>query len=125
MNHNPAYPDTENTIAVDFDGVIHNNDKGYHDGTCYGEPINGAKNALWALSQQYRIIIYSTKARADRPLVDLKTGVQLIWEWLEEQGMEEYVYLVTAEKPPAKYYVDDRAIEFVTWGKVIKRLNDG
>ena len=32
-----------NTIAVDFDGVIHNNSKGFHDGTVYGEPIDGVK----------------------------------------------------------------------------------
>ena len=27
MKHNPAYPDTEETIAIDFDGVIHDNNK--------------------------------------------------------------------------------------------------
>jgi hypothetical protein len=29
-------------IAVDFDGVIHNNNKGFFDGTVYGKPISGA-----------------------------------------------------------------------------------
>jgi hypothetical protein len=125
MTHNPAYPDTENTIGIDLDGVIHNNDKGFHDGTVYGEPVNGAKTALAALSQGYKLIIYTVKARADRPSVEWKTGVQLIWEWLEKWELDEYITDVTAIKPPAKYYIDDRAIEFTTWSEVLKRINDG
>ena len=36
----------KNTIAIDFDGVIHKNSKGFHDGTIYDEPIEGVKKGL-------------------------------------------------------------------------------
>ena len=29
-------------IAIDFDGVIHNDNLGFNDGTIYGEPIKGS-----------------------------------------------------------------------------------
>ena len=34
---------TENSIdlGLDFDGVIHKNSKGFHDGTIYDEPLDG------------------------------------------------------------------------------------
>ncbi len=113
--HNPAYPDTNNTIAVDLDGVIHDNCKGYHDGTCYGDLIEGARPALEMLSNEYRVIIYTTKARSDRPLVNGKTGKELVWEWLNKKGLSDYITDVTAEKPPAKFYIDDKAVRFGNW----------
>ena len=49
MKNNPFPPgfekDKEN-LAIDFDGVIHDWSKGWHDGTCYGNPINGAIEAI-------------------------------------------------------------------------------
>ena len=35
--------DTEKSqLGLDFDGVIHKNSKGFHDGTIYDEPLEGA-----------------------------------------------------------------------------------
>ena len=36
----------KNIIAIDFDGVIHKNSKGFHDGTIYDEPIEGVIKGL-------------------------------------------------------------------------------
>ena len=105
---NPAYPDTETTICLDFDGVIHNDNKGYHDGTVYGDPIEGAIEALKEISKHDKIVICSTKAREDRPLVDGEAGVVLIWNWLMKWELTCLGIEVTAAKPPAYLYVDDK-----------------
>jgi hypothetical protein len=49
----PGFENDKNNIAIDFDGVIHCANKGWHDGTCYGEPIPGSLQAIETLSKQY------------------------------------------------------------------------
>jgi|TARA_E500000305_G_C4021401_1_gene239042 hypothetical protein len=107
-----SFQDETYQIGVDFDGVIHQCSKGFYDGTIYDPPIKGSYHALEALSEEYDIIVYSAKARFDRPLIDGKTGVELIWEWLKKHNMDKFVKDVTAEKPRAVFYIDDKAIRF-------------
>ena len=67
-------------VAIDFDGVIHENSKGFYDGTVYDPPIDGAVDAIkWFKSQGYDIVIFTAKVKPDRPLVNGKTGEELIW----------------------------------------------
>ncbi len=112
-----------NNLAIDFDGVIHNFNRGWHDGTCYGDPIEGALEAIKSLSEKYNIIIFSAKVRPDRPLVNGKTGYELVEEWLEQYGVRQYVDEITYEKPRAEYYIDDKAIKFDSnWDKILGEL---
>jgi len=111
-----------NTIALDFDGVIHKSSLGYHDGTVYDDPVEGVQDALKRLSSRYSIVIFSTKARPDRGLVNGKTGTELIWEWLKKHELDVYITKVSSEKPRATRYIDDRAIEFIDWPSIVKRL---
>jgi hypothetical protein len=110
-------------IGVDFDGVIHACSKGYHDGTIYDDPIPGSLEAVKRLASKYKVIVYTAKARHDRPLVNGKTGVELVWEWLKEKGFSKYISEVTAEKPRVVFYIDDRAIRFTDWKQTIRELN--
>ena len=119
-----SYPDEQINIGVDFDGVIHKCSKGYYDGTIYDDPIPGAYDALKKLSEKYTIIMFSAKARADRGLVNGKTGIELIWEWLEKHDMAKFVSKVTAEKPRAVFYVDDKAVRFTDWESCFKQLEE-
>lgn len=119
-----SYPDEQINVGVDFDGVIHKNSKGYYDGTIYDEPITGAREALEKLSSQHTVIIYSCKAKSDRGLVNGKTGAALIWEWLKKHDMAQFVSKVTAEKPRARYYIDDKAIRFTDWESTFQVIEE-
>jgi len=114
-----SYPDEQINIGIDFDGVIHKCSKGYYDGTIYDEPIEGSYEALEHLSKNYTIIINTCKAKPDRGLVNGKTGVVLVWEWLEKHDMAKFVSKVTSEKPRAIAYIDDKAIKFTDWQQAI------
>lgn len=110
-------------IAIDFDGVIHNDCLGYHDGSCYGEPIKGSLDAIKLLSTKYKIIIFTAKAKPSRPLFDGKTGKELVVEWLQKNGYIEYIKEVTAEKPRACLYIDDNGYRFYNWEDTLNFLN--
>ena len=118
-----SYPDELVNIGVDFDGVIHKNSKGYHDGTVYDEPVEGAREALQKLSEKYTVIVYTAKARKDRGLVNGMSGTQMIWEWLKKYDLNQYVSKVTSEKPRAVAYIDDKGIRFDSWNNVIPQIN--
>ena len=120
----PGFEDELNNIAIDFDGVIHNFDKGWHDGTCYGEPLPGSLEAIKILSKNYSIIIFTAKAKSNRPLVNGKTGTELVKEWLEKYNVMQYVQDITSEKPRAKIYIDDNGYRFSSWGKTLNDLEE-
>lgn len=109
-------------IAIDFDGVIHKSSKGYHDGTVYDEPVEGALEGLKRLSEKFDLIIFTCKADNNRPLVNGKTGTELIWEWLRKYKMDKYIIDVTDKKPRAKYYIDDKGITFFSWEQILNKL---
>ena len=112
--------DEKNVLAIDFDGVIHNHNLGFHDGTCYGEPIKGAIEAIKLLSKKYTIIIFTCKANPDRPLINGKTGIELVWEWLKKYDIDKCIKDVTYNKPNALFYIDDKAIQFNNWDNTLK-----
>ena len=121
-NFPPGFENEANNLAIDFDGVIHNMDKGFYDGTCYGDPLPGALQALEQLSKKYNIIIYTAKAKPNRPLVNGKTGTKLVEEWLEKYNVMQYVDYVTAEKPRAILYIDDNGYRHTDWGSTLNFL---
>jgi hypothetical protein len=115
--------DEEKRIAIDFDGVIHDDYLGFHDGTIYGEKYAGVDNALKTIFDMgFEIVIFTAKAKADRPLVNNKTGIELVWEWLELQELSQYIIAVTAEKPRAKVYIDDKAYRHTNWVETMEFL---
>ena len=110
-------------IAIDFDGVIHDCSKGYHDGTVYGDPLPGALKALKTLKQKgFNLIIFSCKSRSDRPSVKGKTGTEMVWDWLEKHNMKEFINDVVVEKPRAICFIDDKGVRFNNWDQCLKTL---
>ena len=92
----------EPTIALDFDGVIHDY-HGWNDGKM-GGPIIGAGRAVRDLiGRGFKVVIFSTR--------DASTIV----EWWIEWEMPEPIH-ITNVKPPWLVLLDDRAICFNgTW----------
>lgn len=117
-----SYPDEQINIGIDFDGVIHKCSKGYYDGTIYDDPIEGSYKALETLSKKYTVIVYTCKAKPDRGLVNGKTGIELVWEWLKKHDMSKFVSKVTSEKPRAIAYIDDKCIKFSNWDQTFDDL---
>jgi hypothetical protein len=114
------------TVAVDFDKVIHTYDRGWQDGTIYGELMPGAVVGLTRLMQQHAVFILTS--RKPRPVAD----------WIERQsgyGIEcttrvprkgfwdrRGYLLVTNRKLPAVAYIDDRGIRFESWDQALADL---
>jgi hypothetical protein len=64
------------TIAVDFDGVIHQYSRGWQDGTIYDPPIPGALGALTTLMNTYAVFIHTTREP------------EQVMPWLEGYGFD-------------------------------------
>lgn len=109
-------------ICIDFDNVIHDNSLGFGTGEIIGKIIKGSEDALkYFFNNGYDIIIYTAKAKKDRPIINGKNGIQLIWDWLKKYKINQYIKEVTAEKPRGVCYIDDKAIRFDNWKQT---LND-
>ena len=112
-------------VAIDFDGVVHGNSKGFYDGTVYDSPIEGSLDAIkWFKEKGYDIVLFTAKVKPDRPLVNGKTGEELIWEWLGKYNINSYIKEITCEKPRAICYIDDRGIRFESWKQTLKKFNE-
>jgi hypothetical protein len=95
------------TVAVDFDGTLHPYTDGWQGTQVADEPpIEGAYDFLLMLtSRGFDVVVHSGRANT----ID---GARSIHEWLRRHGMRDMVREVTAEKPMAIAYVDDRAVHF-------------
>ena len=120
----PGFQDQSNVVAIDFDGVLHNAYKGWGDGTCYGDPLPGAIDAIKELSKKYKIIIFTAKAKPDRPLVNGKTGIELVQEWFKKYDILNYIDSITSEKPRAELYIDDNGYRFENWNDTLKFIEN-
>lgn len=120
----PGFESQLNNLSIDFDGVLHDDCLGFNDGTCYGLPISGSIEAVRDLSKKYTIIIFTAKAKPDRPLVEGKTGKELVWDWLKKYGIDSCVSEVTSEKPRSFLYIDDNGYRFESWDQTLKYLEN-
>ena len=99
--------------------------EGFYDGTIYDDPIEGAFEALEKLAQDYTVIVYTCKAKPDRGLVNGKTGTELVWEWLKEHNMAQFVSKVTAEKPRAQDFISMiRQLGLPDWDSTFKQIEE-
>lgn len=110
------------TVAIDFDGVIHRYSMGWHDGTIYDRPMEGAKESMQKLRDKgCKILIFSTRAE----------GKYINGKWQENQkdNMAEWLKFyqipydeIASGKPMAHVYIDDRGLRFENWEDATKQL---
>lgn len=96
------------TVVMDFDGVIHSYESGWHEGQkitdIYDEPVEGIAKAIENLRfSGFKVVVVSSRCRK-------LSGRIAIRRWLKRYGIT--VDSVRRDKPPARCYVDDRAICF-------------
>ncbi len=107
------------TIAVDFDGVIHLYESGWQGAHVIPDPpVAGAIEWLHEAIQDYEVVIFSTRAKGLRGRWAIRKWLKdhsgTLW-WgnapiLRNRGIEEVH--ITSEKVPALAYLDDRAVRF-------------
>jgi len=96
------------TVCVDFDGVIHAFISPWTQGCeVHDGPVPGAIDFLHELERSsLRTVILSSR-------VNDSGGEDAIRAWLKQQGFKSYQTIeITATKPPACLYIDDRAYCF-------------
>lgn len=102
-------PKAQRTLAIDFDGVIHKYSRGWQDGSCYDEPVEGVKEALEKLHKAgFRLVCLTTRHPG------------LVWKWLTDYQYDVWFDEVTDKKVGAIAYIDDRAVRFTNWPDITK-----
>lgn len=96
-------------ILIDFDGVIHKYSNGWQDGSIYDDPVDGAKEAIDELKDDFEIVIFTTRASSEAN-EDVDDQIENVKNWLRDH--EIYFDRITSEKLPAFAYIDDRGIHF-------------
>ena len=100
----------DETICIDFDGVLHRYSRGYEDGTIYDVPMPDAVYATHKLADKgYNLVVLTARSPAQFDDIEV---------WLAAHGFPPME--VTNLKVPAFMYLDDRAIRFVSWQDAMK-----
>ena len=112
------------TIAVDFDGVLHQYSHGWKKGEIYDLPVEGSREAMHRLKERgFTIFIYSTRANKLYHKEDYLFQQKSMKEWLDKYDIP-FDKIWTFGKPMADIYLDDRAITFRgNWDEALEEID--
>jgi hypothetical protein len=99
-------------LAIDFDNVLHN-PYDVEPGYKLGKPVKGAVEAMQQLAKSNTLIIHTIWATDPQ-------RIKAIQNWLDYFKIP--YDQVTAQKPDATWYVDDKALHFDNWENVLLTL---
>ena len=106
--------DKKKTLAIDFDGVIHDYSKGFQGlENAYDPPKEGAKEAL----QYFKSEGYIIKILSSRPS-------HVIRRWLIKYDLSNLIEEISNHKFPATVYIDDRGFLFKNWKQCMLEINN-
>jgi hypothetical protein len=107
------------TIAIDFDGVIHQYRYGWQSGKIYDPPVDGAFEAMSQLIRAgFDLVIHTT--REDHVAIKLWLKQWVTQDYGEELSAVFQDIPITNKKPPAIAYIDDRGLRFTNWNDIRK-----
>lgn len=106
-------------LIIDFDGVLHTYEKGWHDGTIYGGVFPGAKHAMEQLHEHFSLVIHSCRCT---PNLCHPTQVKDIQDWLRDKGIPFDEVWAGLGKPLGCCYLDDQGLHFHGWASVLQDL---
>lgn len=120
------------TIAVDFDGVIHTYERGWADGTIYGDFMPNAMPSLERLMKHDAVFVHTTRnarqvarwiERTSQYHIDCTTRLPRTWYGRRKPFWNTRgLLLVTNLKMAAVAYLDDRAVRFNDWASAMSAL---
>lgn len=101
------YKAMDEVVAFDFDGVVHRNGKPWKGVAVIEDVPNPGIPELFRKLKAagYQVVIHTCRALTPE-------GRRAVVHWLTANHMIELIDNVTAVKPIARCYVDDRAIRF-------------
>jgi len=104
-------------LCVDFDGVIHSYERGWQDGSIYGEVVPGFFEWVERVRDHFKVVIYSSRSKDDAGVVAMGAWLhEKRNAWIKDGGQrhptEPLEIEFSHEKPPAWMTIDDRAIQF-------------
>lgn len=104
-----------NTICIDFDGVIFDYSEIQVAKT--EQPITGSMQAIKTMIKEgYKVVICTARHESHLPAIK---------EMLQTWGLSETetnIIEVTNTKPNARMYIDDKAVRFTNWDDIMKLL---
>tara|TARA_R110002110_G_scaffold2739_11_gene13123 strand:+ start:1745 stop:2104 length:360 start_codon:yes stop_codon:yes gene_type:complete len=108
-----------NLLAIDFDGVLHRPTRARSGfASPQGQAVTGAAKAVRALSVDWRLVVHTCRAASPE-------GREGVLRWLAAQKLDDLFEDVTAMKPVATAYIDDRSIRFTNWADVLNTFDEG
>jgi len=108
---------TKPIICIDFDGVIHSYEKGWHDGVIYGTVVPGFFEWIERARDHFRLMVYSSRSKTEDGVMSMSLWLHRQRNaWIKAGGQRnptEPLELEFAhEKPAAFLTIDDRGLQF-------------
>jgi len=100
------------TIATDLDGIIVEYD-GWKGPEHFGKLQEGVKERLRRLSRDHDLILFSCR------MANTEAAAH-VYNFLEREGILNYFKNLTAVKPLADYFLDDKACS--SWEELERKL---
>ena len=104
--------DHKKTVLIDFDRTIHRYSKGWVNGDIYDPPFDGAKEVIeWLKSIGFLVVIFTARLASislRKSNISFEEEYNRLAEFLNKYQIPYDI--ITAEKYPAAFYIDDRAV---------------